>query len=53
MKGVLNALGMRAIALTLMTLRFGAFAAEKPNVLVIWGDDVGLQQAVTPDPTPG
>ena len=31
------------ILLTLMTMLAGtqSFAAEKPNILVIWGDDIG------------
>jgi len=35
-------LGKWAIAVTAMAVSWSAFAADKPNILVIWGDDVGI-----------
>ena len=42
MRFPLNLLFKRGVALALMTFSLGAFAADKPNILVIWGDDVGI-----------
>ena len=30
------------VTLTLLACAAGAFAADQPNVLVIWGDDIGI-----------
>jgi len=35
-------LGKWAIGVTAMLVSWSAFAADKPNILVIWGDDVGI-----------
>ena len=32
----------RILAVSLTVLHFSAHAAEKPNILVIWGDDIGI-----------
>ncbi|MDH4007505.1 MAG: arylsulfatase [Desulfuromonadales bacterium] len=40
-KTLLTSFALMAISLLLMPLAVTANAAEKPNILVIWGDDVG------------
>lgn len=40
MKKLLNA-SARIFALTALVANVSAYAAEKPNILVVWGDDIG------------
>jgi len=41
MRHLWNALSRANIAILLLTSSVGAFAADKPNILVVWGDDIG------------
>jgi arylsulfatase len=41
MRQVLDALLRRSVGLVLLTFGYGTFAADKPNILVVWGDDIG------------
>jgi len=43
MRFSLNALLKQIIALALLTYSLVGLAADKPNILVIWGDDLGIE----------